>query len=170
MGNECIGHQKFTYEAWKNIKLSEVHFNTCLLTSSSKPQEFAVGTVFEKCPQKCGFRGRKIQIVYLIILWRIFQLSNFVRSNSWENYEGEDYILRLRRSRSRCRAGHCSHDSLPLLNSRVRSSKICYFMHFPYLLITRQQSSSSLCLGLVFYWDFLLFSSCRRPLQSSILK
>ena len=43
----------------KNIKLSEVHFNTCLLTSSSKPQEFAVGTVFEKCPQKCGFRGAK---------------------------------------------------------------------------------------------------------------
>ena len=170
MGNECIGHQKFTYEAWKNIKLSEVHFNTCRLTSSSKPQEFAVGTLFEKYAPKSAVLGRrKIQIVYLIILWRIFQLSNFVRSNSWENYEGEDYILRLRRSRSRRRAGHCSHDSLPLLNSRVRSSKICYFMHFPYLLITRQQSSSSLCLGLVFYWDFLLFSSCR-PLQSSILK
>ena len=43
----------------KNIKLSEVHFNTCLLTSSSKPQEFAVGTVFEKCPQKCAFRPAK---------------------------------------------------------------------------------------------------------------
>ena len=56
----------------KNIKLSEVHFNTCLLTSSSKPQEFAVGTAFEKCPQKCGFRGRKIQTVYLIILWDEF--------------------------------------------------------------------------------------------------
>ena len=124
----------------------------------------------KNAPKSAVLGKRKIQIVYLIILWRIFQLSNFVRSNSWENYEGEDYILRLRRSRSRCRAGHCSHDSLPLLNSRVRSSKICYFMHFPYLLITRQQSSSSLCLGLVFYWDFLLFSSCRRPLQSSILK
>ena len=68
-----------------NIKLSEVHFNTCLLTSSSKPQEFAVGTVFKKCAPKSAVLGRrKIQIVYLIILWRIFQLSNFVRSNSWE--------------------------------------------------------------------------------------
>ena len=42
-----------------NIKLSEVHFNTCLLTSSSKPQEFAVGTVFEKCAPKSAVLGAK---------------------------------------------------------------------------------------------------------------
>ena len=63
MGNECIGHQKFTYEAWKNIKLSEVHFNTCLLTSSSKPQEFAVGTVFEKyAPKSAVLGGEKFRL------------------------------------------------------------------------------------------------------------
>ena len=42
-----------------NIKLSEVHFNTCLLTSSSKPQEFAVGTVFEKYAPKSAVLGAK---------------------------------------------------------------------------------------------------------------
>ena len=130
MGNECIGHQKFTYEAWTNIKLSEVHFNTCLLTSSSKPQEFAVGTVFEKCPQKCGFRGEKFRLCTWLFYDEFSSWVILLEATVGKFRRSEDYILRL--SRSRC-AGHCSHDSLPLLNSRVRSSKICYFMHFPYL-------------------------------------
>ena len=81
--------KKFTYEAaWKhgptNIKLFWSALQYLSTYFKFKTTRICSWHTVWKWPQKSAVLGAKIQIIVLI-LWRIFQLSNFVRrSNSWK--------------------------------------------------------------------------------------